>query len=112
MKRATIRRFTLALGILALVAVVCSQVFVQSTSKFSKKAKTEETADHEEEQYFSVPSSSLPSSAHVELNRDVFFLFETLLSEKETDETKDFPNIQFGRLFEILIGSFISPNAP
>jgi hypothetical protein len=112
MKRTTFRRLTLALGILALVASVCSQLFhSQTTEKFSKKTPTEETDKQEEEVYVSVHASSLPS-AHVELNRDVFFLFETLFSQENLDEVGVFPEIPLRNLFDALIGSFISPNAP
>lgn len=112
MKRTMFRRLTLALGILALIASVCSQLFqMQATEKFSKKAQSEKTANHEEEVYVSVHSTSLPS-AHVELNRDVFFLFETLLSEQTLEDAGIFPDIPLTSLFDVLIGSFISPNAP
>jgi hypothetical protein len=117
MKRTTFRRLTLALGILALVASVCSQLFhIQTTKKFSEKAVTEETDNHEtdnheEEVYVSVNSTSLPA-AHVELNRDVFFLFETLFSEEKLDEAGAFHDIPVTSLIDALIGSFISPNAP
>ena len=115
MKRTTFRRLTLALGILALVASVCSQLF-QTTGKISSKAVTEETSNHEtgnteEEIFVSVNSTSLPS-AHIELNRDVFFLFETLFSEEKLDEAGVFHDIPLTSLFDALIGSFISPNAP
>jgi hypothetical protein len=112
MRRTTYRRLTLILGILALLISVCSQFFeIQTTAKYSKKAVTEETQNENEEAYFSIPTSSLPS-AHVELNRDVFFLFETLLSEENVNEISAFPDTLLISLFDTLIGSFISPNAP
>ena len=117
MKRTETRISTLVLGIIAAMAVVFFQLFYFQTtghSKLSKKdIKTEQKENHsdDDQAYFSLPTSSLPS-AHVQLNTDVFFLFEILLAEDHHEERHIPVASPLKKIFSTLLGSFISPNAP
>jgi hypothetical protein len=114
MKRAPLRASTIILGILAAMAVICSHFFHYQSDCISKKEAKKEQRDKQDdrtETIISIPSTSLPSS-HVELNRDVFFLFETLLNEDESSEVAQRVDIPLTKFFDVLLGSFISPNAP
>ena len=114
MKRAEFKVSTIAFGIIAVIAVVCAQLFyIPASSAVSNETKTEKQQSPGQDQtYVSIPSTTLPSSAHVELNRDVFFLSETFLQEYNAAEICTSIAVPVMKVFEILIGSFISPNAP
>ncbi|MBL0743427.1 hypothetical protein [Chryseolinea lacunae] len=112
------RIWTLALGIIAAMAVVFFQLFYFQTagpakvSKKSVKTEQKENQSDKDEAYFSLPSSNLPSSAHVQLNQDVFFLFEILLGEDASEERNILVASPLKKIFSTLLGCFISPNAP
>jgi len=117
MKRTETRIWTLVLGIVAAMAVVFFQLFYFQTAGHArlakKEVKTEQKEDHaDDETCFTLPSSSLPSSAHVHLNTDVFFLFEVLLAEDQHEERHVPVASPLKKIFSTLLGSFISPNAP
>jgi len=115
MKRTETRFLTIAMGILVVLGIVLSQVLHLSLEAPQKKqAKTEQ---HQEENsdgqmHVSVPSSSLPSSTHLELNPNVFLLFEILFEE----EVFEVPELNFftlsSQIFRTIFGVTISPNAP
>ncbi len=106
---------SLITGIIVALAIIFSQFFYLQTESHSKKeTKTEQhqTENSEDQIYISVPSTSLPSYTHVELNPNVFFLFE-ILFEQEVSEVPElnFP-IPTGQFFRKIFGVTISPNAP
>lgn len=115
MKREEIRFTTTAIGILVALAVIVSQLSFFPQKSFQKKeTKTEQSqSDESDEQvYFSAPTSTAPSSAHVELNPNVFFLFEIILEQTEL-ESYDFEiSLPLSQCFRTLFGLAISPNAP
>ena len=103
------------MGVLVVLGIVSSQIFYLSTGAPPKKlAKTEQHQDEnsEEQVYVSVPTSSLPSSTHLELNPNVFLLFEILFEE----QLFEIPELNFfslsGQFFRTIFGVTISPNAP
>ena len=113
-RKSKIRLGTLIAGILTALVVVISQLFYFQTAAHAKKeVKTEQqqSEDSGDEAYITLPSSTLPSSVHIELDQ-CFCLLE-IFSEEEEDEdhTINFtpPVSQF---FQILLGAIISPNAP
>ena len=91
-------------------------MFQDVAQKEIEKAKSEQTDTPQEsndQTYISLPSTNFLSSTHFELNRDVFFLFEVLILDKsETPQPDNHASIQLVKLFDILLGCFISPNAP
>jgi hypothetical protein len=109
--------FTLAIGLITVAAIVLSQLFyfhdaVQQKAK--KETKTEQKSDKaDDEAYFSVPSaSSMPSSSHVEMQQDTFFLLETILDDEEDAEPTEEHSTFVNQFFQTLFGVLISPNAP
>jgi hypothetical protein len=115
MKREELRFKTTAIGILVALAVVVSQFSFLPQKSFQKKeTKTEQSQSEESDQhvYVSAPTSTAPSSAHVELNPNVFFLFEIILEHTEL-ESYDFDvSLPLSQCFRTLFGLAISPNAP
>jgi hypothetical protein len=115
MRKIETRIATLTTGIIVVLAIVFSQLFYfQQASHPKKETKTEkqQKENSEDQVYFSVPSTSLPSSTQVELHPNVFFLFE-ILFEEEVSEVPQFTfSIPSGQFFRTLFGWAISPNAP
>lgn len=115
MKKAETRILTMTLGILVVLAIAFSQLFCfQQASPLKKETKTEQHQEEnsEDQVYFSVPSTSFPSSTFVELNPNVFFLFEILFEEKVSEVPQFNFSIPSGQFFRTLFGWTISPNAP
>ncbi len=105
---------TTAIGILVALAVIVSQLswFPQKSAE-KKETKTEQSQSDESDNqfYFTAQTSTAPSSAHVELNPTVFFLFE-ILGQTEL-ELYDFDiALPLSQCFRTLFGLAISPNAP
>lgn len=99
---------------LTALAIVFSQFFYFQLPDTSKKEiKTEQQEDHPENKvYISLPSSSLPSSTHLELNQPMFFLFEILFEKEESVERGFTVFLPPNRFFKTLFEGVISPNAP
>ena len=105
---------TIAVTITAL-AIVFSQLFYFQPFDCSKcQVETEQQEDQQDESqaYISIPSSSLPSSTHVELNQTMFFLFEIIFEKRESEERKFSVLLPLNRFFKTLFDGVISPNAP
>lgn len=115
MKKAEIHFVTAAIGVIVALAVIISQLSYFPQKSFQKKEhKTEQSQSEESDDlvYFSVPTSTAPSSAHVELNPNVFFLFEIIFEQTEF-ESYDFDiSLPLSQCFRTLFGLAISPNAP
>jgi hypothetical protein len=115
MRNAETRFLTMTMGILVVLGIVLSQV-LYSPREVAQKKKVEaeqgQTENSDNEIHVSVTSTSLPSSTHLELNPNVFLLFEILFEE----EAFDAPDFNFiipsGQFFRTLFGITISPNAP
>ena len=115
MKRTETHIVTMAMGIIVALAIVCSQLFYfyqTSTQKKETQAEQHQQENSEDQVYFSVPSTSLPSSVHVELNPNVFFLFEIIFEGNVTDAPEAILAIPLGQFFRTIFGLTISPNAP
>jgi hypothetical protein len=115
MKKTEMHFMTTAIGVIVALAVIVSQLSILPQKSFQKKeTKTEQGQSEESDQqvYFSVPPSTAPSSAHVELNPNVFFLFEIIVEQFES-ELYDFDiSLPLSQCFRTLFGLAISPNAP
>jgi hypothetical protein len=115
MKRAESRIVPMCMGILVAMAIVCSQLFYfQNVTLQKKETKTEkhQQENSDDQVYFSAPSTSLPSPVHVELNPNVFFLFEILLEGSVSNTPDPVLAIPSGQFFRTIFGLIISPNAP
>ena len=115
MRKAETRILTMTMGMLVVLGIVFSQVLYFPQDVVQKKQiETEQgqAEDSDDQIYVSVTSTSLPSSTHLELNPNVFLLFE-ILFEEEAFDTPDFNFfIPSGQFFRTLFGITISPNAP
>jgi len=105
---------TMATGALVAFGIICSHFFYfPSPSPQKEETKTEQHQQTDGEQaYFSVPSTSLPSTAHVEINPDVFFLFEFLFEKHTLLVPEISVAVPLGQFFRTIFGLTISPNAP
>lgn len=106
---------TTAIGVIVALAVIVSQLSWYPQKSFQKKeTKTEQSQSEESDSqvYFSAPTSTAPSSAHVELNPNVFFLFEIILEQTELDSYDFDISLPLSQCFRTLFGLAIAPNAP
>ena len=78
---------TLLAGIASASVIIFSQLFYfQAANYCQKKAETEQH-DHKKdapESYISIPSSTISSTSHIEINQDLSFVIE-ILSEPELE---------------------------
>jgi hypothetical protein len=114
MKAIKMRITTMATGALVAFGIICSHFFYfPSPSPQKEETKTEhQQTDSGEQAYFSVPSTSLPSTAHVEINPDVFFLFEFIFERHTLRVPEISVAVPLGQFFRTIFGLTISPNAP
>jgi hypothetical protein len=110
-----IRLGTLVIGVITALAIVISQfcnLQEADQTKVKKETKTEQQETQSGDEAYLTVSTSLPSSSHVEIQQETFFLFEILLEDEKTAEH----HVAFGRpinqFFQTLFGAIISPNAP
>ena len=106
----------LSIGLLTALAIIVSQLFYFQASAHAKVKKETKTEQQEQQNgddtYVSLPSTSLPSSSHVELQQETFCLFEIILEDKESvAHDADF-GLPINQFFQTLFGAIISPNAP
>jgi len=115
MRRTEIRKeaFSLAVVLTTLIVVISQFFYYEAIGHPQKEIKTEQAEDQSDDQlYISPPSTSLPSSFHVELNQTLIFLFE-IVFEKEEAEERDFGiSLPPNGFFKTLFDGVISPNAP
>jgi hypothetical protein len=116
MKRKTgLRLGTLVIGVITALAIVISQFFnIQETDqlKVKKITKTEQQETQSGDEVYLTVSTSLPSSSHVEIQQETFFLFEILPEGEKTAEDRIDFSIPINQFFQTLFGAIISPNAP
>lgn len=115
-KKSAIRFGTLVLGVLTALAVVLSQLFFfhvpaeHKVKKEHQEAATDSSGD--DAAYYTLPSSTLPSSAHVEVNQETFCLFEILFEEEDVETEASTVTLPVSHYLQTLLGAIISPNAP
>lgn len=118
-KKETKRKLTLAMGLITAVMVVVTQLFFFQVQEPSSK-KEVAAAQHEdsstssssEEAYFTMPSSTLPSSNHVEVHQETFFLIEILFGEEDSSVSFEIVTKPVSQWLFTLFRTAISPNAP
>ena len=120
-KKNSVRVWTMIMGIITAMLIVCSQLFSLQTDNYSKKqvkASTATAKEHKQEKssddhYISLPSVSQPSSSiHVEANQKLSCLFEILFEKDEQENHPINVPLSVGKLFHTLFRVIISPNAP
>lgn len=111
-----IRLGTLIVGILTALMIIVSQMFYFETAIPSKKeVKTDQQDDQssDSETYFTLPSSTLPSSStQVEFQQQSFCLFEIIFPQREVLQHDFSISLPLGKFFQALLHTIISPNAP
>jgi hypothetical protein len=115
MKKAEIHFATTAIGVIVALAVIAAQLFhLPQDSVEKKETKTEQSQGEKSDDhvYLSVPTSIAPSTAHVELNPNVFFLFEIIFEKIEVESHVFDVSLPLSQCFRTLFGLAISPNAP
>ena len=108
---------TLLAGIATAGVIVFSQLFYfQAANYCQEKAETEQ---HEHDQkkdgteiYISIPSSSISSSSHIEITKDLSFVLEILFEHETKEEEVTRISLPANRFFQTLFRFIISPNAP
>jgi len=116
-RKARIQTGTIIAGIFTALVIVVSQLFYfeahHHTAK--KEVKTEHQQHNDQSSdgaFITLPSSTLPSSTHVEFNQEIFCLFEILFEEEKTEEHDFSVSLPLSRFFQTLFEDIISPNAP
>jgi hypothetical protein len=110
-----VQPFTLIIGSLLAMVIVCAQYFHFEASSFSKKEiKTgqQESSQPADEAMVSLPSFSLPAPVHVQLNLDAYCLFEILFEEDQQLNSSAEAPVYPEKLLITLFRFIISPNAP
>ena len=108
------KTFTTPIALAVMVILVFCQLFYYHAADYPKKEiKTEQQDDQSQTKlYISQPSSSLPSSTHVELNQTLIFLFEIVFERKPIEKRDLNVSLPTNRFFKTLFDGVISPNAP
>ncbi|MFD1002239.1 hypothetical protein ACFQ21_23140 [Ohtaekwangia kribbensis] len=112
-----IQTTTIITGVLTALIIVVSQLFYfEQAHTCKKEIKTEQQQGDQSQSddgaYITLPSSTLPSSTHVEFNQEAFCLFEILFEEEKTEEHDFNVSLPLNKFFQTLFGAIISPNAP
>src|SRR5687768_15227713 len=106
---------TLLAGIATAAVIVFSQLFYfQAATYCQEKADTEQHDEKKDaaESYISIPSSTISSTSHIELNQDLSFVLEILFESESEAETGNEFTLPVNDLFQTLFRFTISPNAP
>jgi hypothetical protein len=118
MKKEKAQYLTIFFGCLLAVAIVCSQLMSYQVSAFQSKkiSKTEQTeskTDGKETACIGLPSFSLPSPVHLQINFDSHFLFDIVLEDSNQEERSSSESSPISQKFlTTLFRVIIAPNAP
>ncbi len=109
------RILTLLAGLATAFVIIFSQLFYfQAATYCQNKAETDQhdqkTTDNES--HISIPSSTISSVSHIEINQELSFVLEILFADKNNTHstTEVIPSVS--RLFQTLFRFIIAPNAP
>ena len=116
-KKTIIRTGSLIAGIITALAVVVSQFFFFEAPGHGKKSVATEQAENpsdspEEDLFYTLPSTTLPTSAHVEIQQETFCLFEILFEDPEFESDDTRVSLPVSHYLQTLLEVIISPNAP
>ncbi len=108
---------TLLAGVATAAVIVFSQLFYfQAATYCQEKAETEQHDQKKNkdanESYISIPSSTISSTSHIEINQDLSFVLEILFEREPEEETITNVSFPASRFFQTLFRFIISPNAP
>jgi hypothetical protein len=109
------RILTLLAGIITAAIIVFSQLFYfQAANYCQEKASTEQHTKKTDapETYFSIPSSTISCTPHIEIDQDISFVLETLLDLKSEETSAPAISLPVNKFFQTLFRVIISPNAP
>src|SRR5688572_16821984 len=99
--------------VVMVILVFCQFFYYQAADRSKNEIKTEQQDEQSDAKlYISQPTSSLPSSTHVELNQTLIFLFEIVFENEETEKRDFNVSLPSNRFFKTLFDGVISPNAP
>jgi hypothetical protein len=109
------RILTLLAGLATAMVIIFSQLFYfQAATYCQKKADSsqEEQKSGGKESHFSIPSSSISSVSHIEINQDLSFVLEILFDQENDSPSESEGSLPVNRLFQTLFRFIIAPNAP
>ena len=109
------RIFILLAGIATAGVIVFSQLFYfQAATYCQNKVETEQQDQKAgtEETYISIPSSTISSTSHIEINQDISFVREILFEDESEVEAPAKISLPVNRFFQTLFRFIVSPNAP
>ena len=112
MRKKDIRVATIIAGFLVMVSIVCSNVLMISSRTKDVSAKTEKTTDDSTVQFVSTPAGTVPTTFSVELNNEVYCLFEVCSGFSKPEASEPEAKTQPLRYLLTLFRVIISPNAP
>ena len=110
------KMLTLLAGLATAGVIVFSQLFYFQAANYCQEKAT--TKQHEQKQkdapesYISIPSSTISSAPHIEINQDLQFVLETLLKSESDEILIPTISLPVSKFFETLFRVIISPNAP
>lgn len=105
--------FTIIIGLLVAVGILCSSLIIPDTASPSEKVKTEQ-GEHEKETYVhATPATVAPSSViAIESKLLATVLFEISVSTEQSERILDEPIAVCEQYLATLFRVIISPNAP
>ncbi len=106
---------TLLAGIATASVIIFSQLFYfQAATYCQEKVDTEQQDQNADstESHISIPSSTITSTSHIEINQDLSFVLEILFEREPDEETITKVSLPVNRFFQTLFTFIISPNAP
>ena len=113
MRKNKLHTFSIILGSILACAIAFSQYLSPELVGSAEKAKTEQTENSSEEQfYISLPSFSLPVPVHVQPSLDAYCLFEILFEKDNNADHVEERLFYTDRFFHTMFRVIISPNAP
>jgi hypothetical protein len=114
MRNKRTRYLTMTFGCLLVIVIVCAQFFSQAHAQqqVKKSVTAEQTDDTSGEVCISLPSFSLPTPIHVQINLDSHCLFEILFEDIRDSGSSTPVSESAQKLFVTLFQVIISPNAP
>jgi len=109
------RILTLLAGLATALVIVFSQLFYfQAATYCQKKADTQQQDQKNtgNEAHISIPSSSISSVSHIEINQDLSFVSEILFDCEHNSVATIVAAPLANRFFQTLFRFIIAPNAP
>ena|SRR5690349_3975021 len=111
MKKGFTRTFLLAVGLLAVAAILCGQSFnYKADHKFGSKTASEQSS--KTEAFIQAPADAIPGHSVEVDDSSAFQLIASIFETEEEPELPSVPAEKISHFFEILLCTLIAPNAP